>query len=76
MMRGMEMLQNGATISENGDGSFSVPSQTSGKTYEVRILGQNSDSRRAENPVQLCEAALGFGRKNTGSESRIASRWQ
>lgn len=40
MMRGMQMLQNGATIKENGDGSFAVPSQTSGKTYEVRILGQ------------------------------------
>jgi transposase-like protein len=40
MMRGMEMLQNGATIKENGDGSFSVPSQTSSKRfYEVRILG-------------------------------------
>ncbi|MGI0013200.1 MAG: IS6 family transposase [Nitrososphaera sp.] len=36
----MEMLQNGATIKENGDGSFSVPSQTSTKIYEVRVLGQ------------------------------------
>ncbi|MGI0013243.1 MAG: IS6 family transposase [Nitrososphaera sp.] len=35
----MEMLQNGTTIKEN-DESFSVPSQTSAKTYEVRILGQ------------------------------------
>jgi putative transposase len=40
MMRGMEMLQNGATVKENADGSFAVPSQTSAKTYEVRILGQ------------------------------------
>ncbi len=39
MMRGMEMLQNGATVRENEDGSFTVPSQTSAKTYEVRILG-------------------------------------
>lgn len=41
MMRGMDMLQNGATVSENEDGSFMVPSQTSaGKSYEVRILGE------------------------------------
>jgi putative transposase len=39
MMRGMEMLQNGMTVRENEDGSFAVPSQTSAKTYEVRILG-------------------------------------
>jgi putative transposase len=40
MMRGMEMLQNGKTISENEDGSFSVPSQTHvNKFYEVSLFG-------------------------------------
>lgn len=41
MKRGMDMLQGGATVQENEDGSFMVPSQTSaGKSYEVRILGE------------------------------------
>lgn len=40
MKRGMDMLQGGATVQENEDGSFMVPSQTSaGKSYEVRISG-------------------------------------
>jgi putative transposase len=40
MMRGMDMLQNGKTISENEDGSFSVPSQTrANKFYEVMLFG-------------------------------------
>src|SRR6266540_1291010 len=40
MTRGMEMLQNGKTITENEDGSFSVPSQTSAnKFYEVMLFG-------------------------------------
>jgi transposase-like protein len=39
MMRGMDMLQNGATITELESGAFAVPSQTSSKKYEVRILG-------------------------------------
>lgn len=34
------MLQNGAMVKENADGSFTVPSQTSAKTYEVRVLGE------------------------------------
>jgi transposase-like protein len=42
MKRGMDMLQGGATVQENEDGSFMVPSQTSaGKSYEVRILGEH-----------------------------------
>jgi putative transposase len=41
MKRGMDMLQGGATVQENEDGSFMVPSQTSAaKSYEVRILGE------------------------------------
>lgn len=40
MMRGLEMLQSGKTITEQADGSFAVPSQTGTKTYEVRVLGQ------------------------------------
>ena len=40
MMRGMDMLQNGKTITENEDGSFSVPSQTHvNKFYEVVLFG-------------------------------------
>ncbi|MFL6524427.1 MAG: DDE-type integrase/transposase/recombinase [Nitrososphaera sp.] len=40
MTRGLELLQsNGKSIIENADGSFSVPSQTSDKTYEVTLLG-------------------------------------
>jgi transposase-like protein len=40
MTRGLALLQNnGKSILENADGSFAVPSQTSDKTYEVRILG-------------------------------------
>ena len=34
------MLQRGATITEQADGSFAVPSQTGNKVYEVRILGE------------------------------------
>ena len=41
MKRGMDMLQGGATVQENEDGSFMVPSQTSAdKFYEVRVLGE------------------------------------
>jgi hypothetical protein len=40
MTKGMEMLQTGMTITENEDGSFSVPSQTHvNKFYEVSLLG-------------------------------------
>ena len=40
MTRGLALLQNnGKSILENADGSFAVPSQTSDKTYEVRLLG-------------------------------------
>lgn len=40
MKRGLALLEsNGKSITENADGSFAVPSQTSDKTYEVRLLG-------------------------------------
>jgi hypothetical protein len=40
MKRGLVLLENnGKSITENADGSFVVPSQTSDKTYEVRLLG-------------------------------------
>jgi putative transposase len=40
MTRGLALLEsNGKSIKENVDGSFAIPSQTSDKTYEVRILG-------------------------------------
>jgi transposase-like protein len=41
MMRGLEMFQSGKTITEQADGSFTVPSQTGNKVYEVRILGDH-----------------------------------
>jgi transposase-like protein/predicted nucleic acid-binding Zn finger protein len=42
MKRGLELLEsNGKQITENSDGSFQVPSQTSSKLYEVRLIGQN-----------------------------------
>jgi hypothetical protein len=40
MTRGLALLQNnGKSILENRDDSFAVSSQTSDKTYEVRLLG-------------------------------------
>jgi transposase-like protein len=40
MKRGLALLEsNGKSIVENADGSFTVPSQTSDKTYEIRLLG-------------------------------------
>jgi putative transposase len=40
MKRGLALVEsNGKSITENADGSFAVPSQTSDKTYEVRLLG-------------------------------------
>lgn len=39
MMRGLEMLQSGTTITELENGAFAVPSQTGKDVYEVRILG-------------------------------------
>jgi len=40
MKRGLALLEsNGKSILENADGSFAVPSQTSDKTYEVRLVG-------------------------------------
>jgi putative transposase len=46
MMRGLELLQNnGKSITENADGSFTVPSRTSEKTYEVRLLGADNGGR-------------------------------
>ena len=42
MKRGLEMFQNGATVSENDDGSFAVASQTStGVFYEVRVISEH-----------------------------------
>jgi transposase-like protein len=42
MTKGMEMLQNGVTVRENQDGSFSVPSQTqANKFFEVMLFGSN-----------------------------------
>jgi transposase-like protein len=40
MKRGLEMFQSGKTITEQADGSFTVPSQTGTQSYEVRLLGE------------------------------------
>lgn len=40
MKRGLEILESGKQITENEDGGFSVPSQTSNSIYEVRLIGQ------------------------------------
>lgn len=40
MMRGLEMLQSGTTITELENGAFAVPSQTGKGVYEVRVLGE------------------------------------
>jgi hypothetical protein len=40
MKRGLAILE-GRNIRENEDGSFAVPSQTSSKTYEVRLIGES-----------------------------------
>jgi transposase-like protein len=41
MKRGLELLEGNKSIFENADGSFQVPSQTSSKSYEVRLVGQS-----------------------------------
>src|SRR5690349_3192366 len=38
MKRGLELLEKGTKISEQKDGSFSVPSLTSSSVYEVRLI--------------------------------------
>lgn len=40
MKRGLEILER-RNITENEDGSFAVPSQTSNRTYEVRLIGES-----------------------------------
>jgi hypothetical protein len=43
MKRGLALLENnGKSILENADSSFAVPSQTSDRTYEVRLLGADN----------------------------------
>ena len=41
MKRGLAIFESGKNIRENEDGSFDVPSQTSTKTYEVRLIGES-----------------------------------
>jgi transposase-like protein len=38
MMRGLQIVESGKSIIENADGSFAVPSQTSSRAYEVRLI--------------------------------------
>jgi hypothetical protein len=63
MTRGMEIAEK-RVISENADGSFSVPSQTSGSlSYEVRVMGEAwvCNCPDFENPadrIEMCKHAF------------------
>ena len=63
MMRGMEIAEKGR-ISENADGSFSVPSQTSASiSYQVKILGQTwvcscPDFENRADQIEMCKHAF------------------
>ena len=62
MTRGMEIAEKGV-ISENADGSFSVPSQTSNASYEVRIMGEAwvcncPDFENRADSIEMCKHAF------------------
>ena len=62
MTRGLELSKT-ATIAENEDGSFTVPSQTSGSTYQVKILGQTwvcscPDFETRADQIEMCKHAF------------------
>lgn len=59
MTRGMEIAEKGR-ISENADGSFSVPSQTSASVYQVKLLGASwvctcPDFENRADQIDLCK---------------------
>jgi len=62
MTRGLELSKT-ATIAENEDGSFTVPSQTSGDvSYEVRVIGQAwvcncPDFENRADQIEMCKHA-------------------
>ena len=62
MTRGMAIAEKGV-ISENADGSFSVPSQTSDFSYEVRIMGEAwictcPDFENRADQIEMCKHAF------------------
>jgi putative transposase len=62
MTRGLELSKT-ATIAENEDGSFTVPSQTSDLSYQVRILGQVwvcscPDFETRADQIEMCRHAF------------------
>ena len=62
MTRGLELSKT-ATIAENEDGSFTVPSQTSDTSYQVRILGQVwvcscPDFETRADQIEMCKHAF------------------
>jgi len=62
MTRGMEIAENGR-ISENADGSFSVPSQTSNLSYEVKVIGVAwvctcPDFENRADQIEMCKHAF------------------
>src|SRR5450759_4433944 len=62
MTRGMEIAEKGR-ISENADGSFSVPSQTSGSVYQVKTLGgvwvcNCPDFENRADQIEMCKHAF------------------
>jgi putative transposase len=62
MTRGLEISKT-ATIAETEDGSFSVPSQTSDASYQVRLLGQTwvctcPDFENRADQIEMCKHAF------------------
>jgi putative transposase len=62
MTRGMEIAEKGV-ISENADGNFSVPSQTSGSVYQVKLLGAGwvctcPDFENRADSIEMCKHAF------------------
>jgi len=62
MTRGLEISKT-ATIAENEDGSFTVPSQTSGAAYQVKTLGgvwvcNCPDFENRADQIEMCKHAF------------------
>jgi transposase-like protein len=62
MTRGLEISKT-ATIAENEDGSFTVPSQTSNSSYQVKLLGATwvctcPDFENRADQIEMCKHAF------------------
>ncbi|HUI01104.1 MAG TPA: transposase, partial [Nitrososphaerales archaeon] len=62
MTRGLEISKT-ATIAENEDGSFTVPSQTSGAAYQVKTIGgvwvcSCPDFENRADQIEMCKHAF------------------